>query len=161
VKKHSGFTLIEVLVSAALLGVALLSGTWAMSVTSSTKAVVEGDEITAALLAREIYALACTVDKSPSGTFGVTSGASVLALDSLEGAVFSPPIKADTSTWSQYSGWKQAVDLTVYDVSDLSTPTTISPLTALSEDGTSIYKLEVDVYQGTELVDTLSWWITP
>jgi prepilin-type N-terminal cleavage/methylation domain-containing protein len=160
-RQPRGFTLIEVLVASALVGVALLSGSWAMSVTASSKSIVEGAPITAALIGREIHALACTLDKSPSGVSGVTSGALVQALDALEGAVFSPPIKADKSSWSQYSGWSQSVDLAVYDLSDLSTPTLDDPLLGLSEDGTRIYRLTVGVAEGNELVGTYHWWITP
>ena len=156
-----GFTLVEVIVSAAVLGIAILSGSWAMSLSVSAQATYEGDGIDPALLAKEVHALATTLDKTPSGTVGVTSGEAVQALDSLEGAVFSPPIRADGTSWTAYSGWTQSTDLDVFDVSDLSSPSGASPLDGLSEDGTQVYRLSVTISQGGEQLDTFHWWISP
>lgn len=160
-KPQSGFTLVEVLVSAALIGVALMASTWTMSATTQAKAMIGSPSVTASLIAGEINAMACTLPKAPSGSVGATSAGGVLALDSLEGAVFSPPLKADGSSWTQYSGWSQTVDLAVFDVTDLSTPTAADPTSGLSEDGTQIYRLTVLVHEGDELAGTYQWWISP
>ena len=156
-----GFTLIEVLVTAAVLGVALISASWTMSGAASAKTVLEPDAITASLLAREIHALANTLPKEPSGSVGATSAGGVQALDSLEGAVFSPPLRADLSTASDVTGWSQACDLAVFDLADLTTPTADDPTAGLPEDGTRVYQLTVTVSQGGETMGTHSWWISP
>jgi prepilin-type N-terminal cleavage/methylation domain-containing protein len=156
-----GFTLMEVLVTAAVLGVAFISGTWAMSSASSGKTILEADAIDASLLAREIHALATTLPKAPSGSVGATTAGGVLALDSLEGAVFSPPLKGDGSTDGEHPGWTQTVDLAVFDLSDLSTPTADDPTAGLPEDGPLVYRLTVDVSEGGTTMGTHSWWLSP
>ncbi len=160
-RTQTGFTLIEVLVSAALLGVAVITCTWTMSATTKAKSIVGSESVTASLIAREVHVLASTLPKAPSGAVGATAGSGVLALDSLEGALFSPPLKADKSPWTRYVGWTQSVDLAVYDVNDLSNPVLADPVDGLSEDGTQIYRLTVAVLEGSDLAGTYQWWISP
>jgi prepilin-type N-terminal cleavage/methylation domain-containing protein len=160
-RSRRGFTLVEVLVAATVLGIALLSGTWTMSTTTSASSVYAADPLTASLVAREIHALAQALPKTPSGSPGVTSGGAVVALDSLIGASFSPPIKADRSADTSLVGWTQQVGLTVYDLSDLSTPTRDDPTVGLSSDASKVYKLSVTVLENGSVADTFSWWISP
>ena len=156
-----GFTLVELLVTALVLSTAFLSATWSMNATARTKEVYAKNQTPAFFLAKEIHELAVALPKTPSGTTGVTTGGAVVALDSLVGARFSPPIFSDGSASDEHDGWKQLVSLAVYDLADPTTPTADAPEDGLASDGTKLYRLEVLVQQDGQDIDTFHWWINP
>jgi hypothetical protein len=160
-KNTRGFTYFEVLMAAMIVGVALVSATWAMSSTARTKSVYGQYPATAGRIAREIHELAAGLAREPSGQLGATSGAEVLALDSLIGAVFSPPIRADGTPDDSFPSWAQEVDLAVYATSDLATPLDESAASGLPPDSGMLYRLEVRVTEGGAEVGRFHWWITP
>lgn len=157
----AGFTLIEVLAAALVVGIAILSGSWAMSGAARNRTLLAGPELTASLLAREVHELALTLPREPSGTVGATTPAQLLALDSLEGASLSPPVRADGTADGSLSGWTQVVDLSVYDVLDPTTPTADDPTLGLPSDGSLIYRLDVTVLKDGSVVDSFAWWLAP
>lgn len=161
-RQRLGFTLMEVLVAAAILGAAFVSVTNAMSAASSSRAALQDpDQFTATQLAREIHVLADSLTREPSGTTGVTSAASVVALDSLIGASFSPPIRANLSTDTSLTGWTQAVSLTLYAVDDLTTPTGENPAVAVDPHANRLFLLSVLVTRDSGETDDYRWWLTP
>ncbi|RKY21069.1 MAG: hypothetical protein DRQ55_05665 [Planctomycetota bacterium] len=151
----------EVLMAAVVISMGFVGATWAMSATARTQAMYSERSYVALALAKELYELAETLPKQPGGAPGATSAAGVLALDSLAGGSFSPPLKANGSTHAEMSSWRQQCSLAVYDLSDLSTPTEDSPLDALPADGSKLYRLEVIVSEGGQPIETAHWWITP
>lgn len=157
----AGFTLAEVLLTAFVLGTALVAATWSMSATAKTKAAYDQAESPAAFLAGEIFNLADGLPRTPSGTTGAHTGAAVVALDSLVGASFTPPILADLSVAPGYAGWKQSVALSVYAVSDLTTPTALNPAAGLPPESDHVYRLVVTMLHDGQIVDTFSWWLNP
>jgi prepilin-type N-terminal cleavage/methylation domain-containing protein len=157
----AGFTLAEVLITALVLGTAFVAATWSMSATARTKAAYDQAEGPAPFLAQEIFTLADGLPRTPSGMTGATIGAGVVALDSLIGASFSPPILADASVAPGFEGWGQHVALSIYALDDLTTPTTLNPADGLAPECGHIYLLEVSVEHDGEHVDSFSWWINP
>ncbi len=157
----AGFTLAEVLLTAVVIGGAFVAGTWSMSATARTKAGYDQAANPAQFLAQEIFTLSDGLPREPSGMTGATSGAGVLALDSLVGASFSPPILADCTLAPGFDGWEQSVELSVYAVDDLATPTSLDPADGLAPESGHVYRLDVSVHHDAELVDSFSWWIHP
>jgi prepilin-type N-terminal cleavage/methylation domain-containing protein len=160
-RRPAGFTLIEVLITALVIGTAFVAATWSMAATAKTKAAYDQASSPAPFLAQEIFTLADGLPRVPSGTTGVTSGAAVFALDSLEGASFSPPILADGSEASGFDDWQQDVDLSIHSIDDLDHPADLDPADGLPPESSFVYRLEVSVRHEGEVVDTFSWWIHP
>jgi hypothetical protein len=157
----AGFTLAELLLTVFVIGTAFVAGTWSMSATARTKAAYAEGSGPAAYLARELLALADGLPRAPSGATGATTGAAVVALCSLEGASFSPPILADGSAADGFDGWRQDVDLSIYALDDLTTPTGEDPADGLAPEAARLYRLDVSILHDDELVDAYSWWIHP
>ncbi len=161
-KLQAGFTLLEVMVATVLVGVALISTSWAMASAARVKVEEElGDPVVAQGLAQEIYEIAQLLPAKPSGTYGVTSGASVVALDSLVGASFSPPIRATGNADVGMTAWRQDVGLVVYGLEDLKHATTDSVLTELKKGDKKLYQLSVTVSKDGTAIDTYRWFLTP
>jgi prepilin-type N-terminal cleavage/methylation domain-containing protein len=155
-----GFTLVEVLVAAVITGIALAAVSWTMESAAKAKSVLSEDPM-AYLLAREIREMAEVLSRDPSGVVGVTRGSDVQALDSLQGAVFSPPVRADRSAAAALSGWAQRVTLAVCALDDLKTPTGESPTLGLGRTAKRLYRLSVAVTYAGQEVDHFDWWLTP
>lgn len=157
----AGFTLVEVLIAGVLASVTMVSVGWAMSAAASTKSIL-GDSIsTAVVLAREIHALADALPRAPSGSVAARDASEVLALDSLDGAVFKPPLRADGSRETALPGWEQRVDLALYSLDDLQTATTEDPRDGVDPQSRRLYQLRVTVLEDGAEVDTFVWWIRP
>ncbi|MHC4844787.1 MAG: PulJ/GspJ family protein [Planctomycetota bacterium] len=160
-RARSGFTLLEVLVATAIVGIAFVAVTDAMSAATSSKRELDNPPFSATQLAREMHMLAKTLPRDPSGSVGAKVAADVQALDSLAGASFSPPLRADLTELPTMSGWKQEVALEVYALGDLTTPTLEDPTDAFGPHSDRLLKLIVTVKEGTEVQDAREWWITP
>ncbi len=158
---QSGFTMAELMITVLVLGTAFIAATWSMTATALTKTAYDQAAGPAPFLAQEIFTLADGLPRKPSGMTGAVSGAGVVALDSLVGASFSPPILSDASLAPGFDGWKQSVDLSVYAVDDLETPTALDPADGLAPEGGFLYRLDVTVLHDGETVDSFSWWIHP
>jgi prepilin-type N-terminal cleavage/methylation domain-containing protein len=160
-RRLRGFTLVEVLITAFVIGTAFVAATWSMTATARTKAAYDAASSPAGFLAQEIFNLADGLPRTPSGTIGVTSGGAVAALDSLEGASFSPPILSDGTLAPGLAGWRQSVDLSIYSLDNLVTPCNLDPADGLPAESSYVYRLEVTIKQDGKLVDTFSWWLRP
>lgn len=160
-KNNAGFTIAELLLTALVMGTALVAATWSMTATARTKATLDNTYGPAMMIAKEIHVLAESLPREPSGTVAAQNAGDVLALDSLVDAHFSPPIFADGSTVPDMSGWCQDVDLTVFDMNDLSNPTEDAPEDGLPADADKLYRLRVTIEHESEEVGTYDWWITP
>jgi prepilin-type N-terminal cleavage/methylation domain-containing protein len=160
-RQTAGFTLLEVLMASLIVSLVFIGATWAMSSTARTKAVYEERSLVALACAKELFELADTLPKQPSGAPGATTAAGILALDSLVGASFSPPLRADGSVDTELTGWSQDCNVTVHDLSELSVPTEASALDGLPPDGSAVYRLEVTVSEGDQPVEVAQWWISP
>ena len=156
-----GFTLVELMITVLVIGTAFIAGTWSMSATARTKAGYEQAAGPAQMLAQQIQVLADGLPRTPVGMVGAKSGAAVVALDSLIGASFSPPILSDASVAPGFEGWRQDVELSVYSLDDLTTPTADDPADGLDPESALIYRMDVTVLHDEEPVDTFSWWIHP
>lgn len=159
-RRESGMTLIEVLVSTVIVSLALVSGSWALSQASSSKAIHTEEPATAALIAREIHELALTLPTAPSGKPVATTGAGVVALDTLAGAKFSPPIRATLETIPDTTGWKQTVSIAVYDLGTLTKPA-VAGYAAIAAGSSQIYQLTVQVTLRGADQGTWWWWLDP
>jgi prepilin-type N-terminal cleavage/methylation domain-containing protein len=155
-----GFTLVEVLVGAVIAGIALSAVSWTMVSAAEAKAVLSEDPMPY-LLAREIRELAGVLPRDPSGTVGVTRGSDVAALDSLHGAVFSPPLRADKTADAALSGWAQRVTLAVCALDAARTPTGESPTLGVGRTARRLYRLTVAVTHAGQEVDRFEWFLTP
>lgn len=158
-RREAGLTLIEVLVSTVVISMALVSGTWALSEASSSHALHTEDPATAALIAREVHELALALPTAPSGQPGATTAAGVLALDSLDGASFSPPLRATLEPIPSSTGWRQTVTVEVYELSDLTQA--VSGYVAVAAGSGRIYRLTVQVSARGVDMGTWWWWLDP
>ena len=157
---QAGFTLLEVLLAALIAGMALAAVSWTMTSAAQAKAILSGDP-RAYLLAREIRDLAESLPREPSGALAATSGSGILALDSLHGAVFSPPVRSDGTTETALAGWAQRVTLSVCSLDDPAGATGESPTLGVARDAERLYRLTVAVTFAGEPVDRFEWWLTP
>jgi len=151
----AGLTLIEVLVAAFIVSSVLVSASWAMSQASSSKAIHTEDTIEAALLAREIHELALRLPTDASGSPVAKKAADVVALDTLDGAVFSPPISAMPAELSSANGWAQTVTVSVYNLTDTSSEVA-AKMAGATKDQNTLYKLSVTIEERG--VDKGTWW---
>jgi len=114
----------------------------------------------AALLAREIYELALTLDTQAGAGVTASGAGTVAGLGSLDGAVFMPPITSALETLSEHPRWKQTVSVSVWNLADLSAPANAAYAAAASTSG-QLYRLSVTVtYNGLEQ-GTWWWWLNP
>jgi prepilin-type N-terminal cleavage/methylation domain-containing protein len=155
-----GVTLIEVLMSTLIVSLVVVSASWAMSAASTSKHIRTEDPAVAAMLAREIHELAVGLSTSASGDPAATGFAGVTALDSLDGAGFSPPILATGEAAPVTPTWRQGVSVSVYDLADPTTPvfTNYAPIDPASG---RIYRLSVAMTQRGAEMGTWWWWIKP
>ena len=79
-------------------------------------------------------------------------------LDSLDGAVFSPPIDAKPSTIKAAEGWSQAISVSVYDLADTTTAVS-STMDGAAKTTTTLYKLSVTIKERGVDKGTWWWWI--
>ena len=160
-RRSAGFTLVEVLITAFVVGTAFVAATWSMSSVARTKAAYEESVTPAGFLAQEIFNLADGLPRQPSGLTGATVGAGVVALDSLINASFSPPILSDASVAPDMAGWRQNVDLSVFAVDDLDVAADLDPADGLAPEGGFVYRLDVSIERDGKLIDSFSWWLRP
>jgi prepilin-type N-terminal cleavage/methylation domain-containing protein len=160
-RASAGFTFIELLVTAVVIGTAFVAATWSMSATMRTKAIYDKETSPAFFLAKEIYELADGLPREPSGITGVTALDDVVALDSLIDASFSPAVLASGAVAIGLEDFSQHVSLAVFDMSDPDTPTADAPEDGLPVDGNKLYRLDVLIRENGEDLDTFQWWINP
>jgi prepilin-type N-terminal cleavage/methylation domain-containing protein len=158
-RDRRGLTLIEVLMGSIVVGLVLVSASWALSQASTNRHIHEESPINAALFAREIHELALTLPTAASGGGTATSGIEAIALDTLDGATFSPPIDSFKFELPA-AGWSQHVTVGVYSLDDLETPVS-EGFTTASKSSPAIYRLSVQVLQGDVDRGTWWWWINP
>ena len=155
-----GVTLIEVLMSTLIVSLVIVSASWALSSASSSKHLRTEDPAVAALLAREIHELAIGVPTAASGDPAATTWAGVTALDTLDGARFSPPILATGETAPVDATWVQEVSVEVYALAD-STVAVFDTYEPVDPASGQIYKLSVHMTQRGADMGTWWWWIKP
>lgn len=159
-RSQRGFSLVEVLMATLLLGYAV-SSLDALFIAGQHKAMLNSNPLTARLLANEIRLLAQLLPKDPSGTAGATATGEVLALDSLRGAVFNPPILANLTEYEGMDDWTQTVSVKVAAMDDPTAVGTDMPAEGLHKEAASLYEVEVTISFQQEDVETWSWWIRP
>lgn len=159
-RTRAGFTLVEVLVATLITGMALSAVSWTLVSSAQAKAILRNDP-RAFLLAREVHELAESLPRAPSGVVGVRLAADARGLDSLHGAVFSPPARADRTVDSALAGWSQHVALEVCLLDDRGTPTGESPTLGLARDAARLYRLTVTIRHDGADVDRFDWWLAP
>ena len=142
------------------------------------------------MLAREIRTLAGSLSTDGAGTGVATSADEIVALDSLDGASFSPPIRADRTVMTELDGWTQQIDVALYDMNDATGTSVAKSSTGLAsaaakvqDDSTGIssgrvavsesvvgrlpvgsthlYLLTVTILDQGETVASHEWWLRP
>lgn len=157
-----GFTLTEVMISTVMVGVALVSTSWAMAAAGKAHVIEEtAKPVTATMVAQEIFELAQNLQREPAGVIGVTSFDEIKALDALIGAEFSPPIRANGEVFTGIDNWTQEVTLDVYGLDDLSAKKLQSALDGLEKTDAKVFQLVVVVKDGAQELDTFRWFLTP
>jgi prepilin-type N-terminal cleavage/methylation domain-containing protein len=159
-RRCRGFSLVEVLTAAVIVGIALAAVSWSIASAAQARSAL-AEEPVAFLLAREVRELAESLPRTPSGGSPATRASEVLALDSLDGAQFSPPLRADMTADASLSGWTQATSLSVCTLANPSVATFEDPAAGLDESAERVYRLTVAVLHDGRLVDRIHWWLTP
>jgi len=144
-----------------VVGLAVVGVTHLMGSAVKTQDVHAKRSIDGLMLAREIHELARTLDRAASGAGAATTADGVVALDSLDGAVFTPPIGADLSTLTGLNGWSQSVDVATYDLSDMSTAVSVGVLETIPKGSGMAYKLTVRILENGTEQDVFEWWVEP
>jgi prepilin-type N-terminal cleavage/methylation domain-containing protein len=159
-RRCRGFSLVEVLTAAVIVGIALAAVSWSISSAAQARSAL-AEEPVAFLLAREVRELAESLPRTPSGAGPATRASEVLALDTLDGAQFSPPLRADKTADASLSGWTQVTSLSVCTLGNPSVATFEDPAAGLDESAERMYRLTVAVLRDGELVDRIHWWLAP
>jgi prepilin-type N-terminal cleavage/methylation domain-containing protein len=160
-RSRAGFTLAEVLMVTVVVGVGVVGASWLMAMAAQTQSVQAANSTDTLNVAREIRELAGALSRVPSGSGAVTAFADVAALDSLDGAEFSPPILSDGSSSADYTGWTQRIDLSLRDAT---APDTVidAGVPEVVQGSGHVFLLEVEILDDNDaLLDTHCWWITP
>lgn len=154
-KRNHGFTLIEVLISTLLVGLAiasLMAANRAFTIANDAGTDLSTAEFLVEQI-KEMMALLPVVDPlTETTTFGPESGETLASyddLDDFDGATFSPPINADRSVLTDYATFSQQV--TVQNVS-------ASNFEQVVTDHSSFFvRVTVNVYQNSQLITSASW----
>ena len=160
-RNERGLTLVEVLTAAVILSMVLIGASYSLNGSARARVALADEGSEAAFVAREIHELAQSLAREPSGSGPVTTGAGVLALDSLDGAVFNPPLRGDGSADASRSDFTQQVDVVVVSLSDPSVPTGQSASMGVDPFDPVLFRVDVTVLQGGTDVGSWSWWLTP
>ena len=157
-RREAGLTLVEVLLAAVVFGVVLMASSWALNHAAGTRVAQAREPVGAALLAGHIHTLASTLSREPSGLPPAVDAAGLLALDSLDGAVFSPPLDADLDTLDDLQGWAQQVDIGLVHPATPEVVEAWSPPAAL---GSHLILLTVDISHAGTSQGRFRWWLAP
>jgi len=150
----------DILVGVLLLAVVATSIAWVVTRTARAEEEQHArDPLTAALFAREIQELAMRLGTAPSGP-PATRASEIVNLDTLDGAVFSPPIDSERQTVLASRLWKQCVRVSRYDRFDLTRPVSNDYGTG-EPTGDNLFRLSVDVWLGETYMGTWWWWLNP
>ncbi|MGQ0553929.1 MAG: type IV pilus modification PilV family protein [Planctomycetota bacterium] len=153
-------TLLEVLIGTFIVSVVLVSAGWALSSTTSSKQIHAEEPLNAALLAREIYELAMTLPTAPSGLPVADAPGEALALDTLDGASFQPPIDSRQAAMASLGTWKQRVQIQVFDLADPEVAA-LDGYAQIAGGAGQIYRLVVTIEQRKIDLGTWWWWVNP
>ena len=154
-KYKSGFTLIEVLISILLIGLAVASLVAANS--AFTKANGAGTDLSTAEFLieqiRELTMLLPVIDpETEDATFGPETGETLAGyddLDDFDGITFSPPIDVDRNVLNNFAAFHQVV--TVENVND-------SNFEQIAADHSSNFvRVSVSVYKNSKVISSTSW----
>ena len=152
-RASAGFSLVEVLLAALLLGTVMVAGLTAFTTSVDAQDTLAGDTVTAFGLAREIHTLAETLPRDAGSGSPAARIADVTVLDDLNGARFSPPVDAARRTMPSAAGWTQTVAV---EAVRLSAPGTL----ATDSDGDAVlHRLTVAVDDGQGGGGTYTWWL--
>ncbi|GJM22736.1 MAG: hypothetical protein DHS20C15_26510 [Planctomycetota bacterium] len=107
-----------------VMGTSMVALGWMVTSANRTQDVYQEQSVDDLQLAREIRELALSVRKEVLNDNGIAlTPAEVLSLSNLDGASFSPPIRADLSVMKHLTGWTQQVQLTQHALGTLATIT--------------------------------------
>lgn len=153
--KQKGFSIIEVLVSIMLVGLAIVSLVAANS--AFTMANGAGTDLsTAEFLVeqiRELTTLLPVIDpQSGTTTFGPENGESVANyddLDDFDGAAFSPPINAARSSLSDFTAFSQQITVENVNQSNFDQ--------VVSDHGSNFVRVTVKIFLNSNEISSTSW----
>ena len=155
-KNKSAFTLLEVLVATALIGIAIAA--LVGSGVSHTKANSFGIETsTAEFLVDEIKSLTASLavvdPDSEDDIFGPESDESSVIdyddLDDFDGKIISPPVDVSGAALTDFSGYSQTVTVENVSPADLKT--------AVADHGSSLVKITVSIDLNNNQLTSASW----
>lgn len=164
-RAQRGFTITEVLVATMLVGTSFVAVSWLTTSATRTHEMYKQSETDTLQLAREVHELAMNIkNEELSGLGTALLAKDIVALDSLDGATFSPPLRADGSVMTHLSGWSQEVDLSVHEKT-LSEKApmlkTANALTKPAKGSGKMYLLEVTILEGTTTRGSYEWLLKP
>lgn len=146
---RAGMTLLEVLVAALVVSVALGAAVQAVGTAAVTLADHGDDPARARLLAEEILSLAQGLPRGPAPVGAVAKASDVVVLAQLDGQRFSPPVDARKQIIPGAGGWTQDVALVA------------ESLPAPAGAG-EVARLTVTVTQRNgDVNETFTWWVRP
>lgn len=161
-RRERGLTLVEVLLSATVVGTLVVSAGWAIGMAVQSGAAAQEETCDAALMAREVFELALLQDTADDGDAPAKDAAGVTGLGSLDGASFCPPLDSTGATLPLSSPelWRQDCDVQVHDLSDLGTPVS-EAFAGAAQTSSTLYRLTVTVsFRGQEQ-GSWWWWLNP
>ncbi len=157
--RQDGLTLPEVLVAAVVLSLAMVGGSFAVSHAASARSSLREDPITAAMMAREIHEIALTLPVT-SGDPTATLPTQITALDTLDGARFSPPLSATKQPLAiaRPNDWAQEVSLSTHALTDLAAAQVLADVPKHSD---TLIRLTVAVTHRGAQKGIFHWWLNP
>ena len=148
------FTLIEVLVAIALIGLAIVS--LVASSSSFTKANGAGADLSTAEFLieqiRELTAMLPVIDpQTGTSMFGPEEGSftSYDDLDDFDGANFSPPISADRNVLNDFAAFSQQIAVENVNASDFGQ--------VVADHGSDFVRVTVTVLLNANQISSVSW----
>jgi len=154
--KRAGFTLIEVLIATAIIGIAIAA--LMASNISHTQANAYGMHTsTAEFLIGEIRAMTMPLEvvdpESGTDTFGAEADESSVTdyddLDDFDGVTFNPPVDVGGNALGDFSQYSQVVTVENLDPGDLTN--------VIADHGSSIVRISVTVSMNGKEISSTSW----
>jgi hypothetical protein len=154
-RARAGTTFVELMLAVVIVSTTLLASTASMQGSAQVYHYFADGKHEALMLAQEIHEAAKLMPWTHAVGAEAVFGDDVYDVWDLDGKTFNPPRSADYDIVVSHIGWSQSCEVRVVDMAHPDVE--VDPATF---QGQTLTELKVTIKQGSEVVDTPSWWLS-